>query len=52
MKIDHFVLLLFNGIKYPGKNISISEEEPKVDCMEKKTRKKDGIFRDWDYYEN
>ncbi|KAG5896869.1 hypothetical protein JTB14_017683 [Gonioctena quinquepunctata] len=54
MKIGDFVLLLFNGIKYPGKIISISEEGPIVDYMEKGNKfwrwpeKKHSILYDWE----
>lgn len=54
MAIADFVLLIFNGTKYPGKIISISDEGPTVDCMEKGLKywrwpeKKDAILYNWE----
>lgn len=36
LEIDNFVIVLFNGEKYPGKIVSISKKGPVVDCMEKR----------------
>lgn len=53
LEIDNFVIVLFNGEKYPGKVVSLSEKGPTVDCMERKLKywrwpqKKDVILYDW-----
>lgn len=35
---DEFVLVLYNAEKYPGKIVSISEDGPTIECMEKKLK--------------
>jgi len=53
LEIDNFVIVLFNGEKYPGRIVSISKKGPVVDCMEKRLKfwrwpqRKDAIVYDW-----
>nr|CAD7265947.1 unnamed protein product [Timema shepardi] len=52
--VEDFVLILFNGGKYPGKIVSISEEGPTVDCMERGLKfwrwpeRKDSMEYEWE----
>lgn len=52
--VNNYVIVLFNGEKYPGKIISISQEGPIVDCMEKGLKfwrwpeRKDAIIYEWE----
>lgn len=52
--VEDFVLVLFNGEKYPGRIVRISDEGPTVDCMERGFKfwrwpqKEDSIQYDWD----
>lgn len=38
LKIENFVIVLFNRDKYPGKIVRLSENGPEVDCMERKLK--------------
>lgn len=51
--VDNFVVVKYNGQKYPGKIVSLSEEGPTVECMEKGLKfwrwpeKQDCLTYDW-----
>jgi len=53
LKIDDFVIVLFNENKYPGKIVSLSEKGTIVDCMFRTFKfwrwpeKKDAILYEW-----
>lgn len=52
--VDNFVVVNYNGEKYPGRIVSISSSGPIVECMEKKLKfwrwpeKKDTFSYDWE----
>ncbi|XP_044741169.1 MFS-type transporter clz9-like isoform X3 [Chrysoperla carnea] len=52
--VDNFVIVIYNGQKYPGKIVSIFDHGPVVECMEKKIKfwrwpeKQDRMAYDWD----
>ncbi|XP_039287903.1 otolith matrix protein OMM-64-like [Nilaparvata lugens] len=52
--IDNFVIVVYNGQKYPGKIVKILDNGPVVECMEKKLKfwrwpeKQDCMEYDWD----
>nr|CAH7717026.1 unnamed protein product [Callosobruchus chinensis] len=51
--VDNFVIVTFNGQKYPGKIVSVLEDGPIVECMERKIKfwrwpmKPDCFLYDW-----
>lgn len=54
LAINDFVVVSYNGAKYPGKIVSITKEGPKIECMERKLKcwrwpeKSDVSIYDWE----